>query len=322
MALDEMLRAGRYPNACTAARELEVCPRTVHRDLAFLRDSCGAPLVFDPRRNGFYYEDRDFALPLLRLTEGELVAFFLAERLMQQYRDSPFAKDLATAFAKLTAGLADEITVDLSHLAAAYSFRHQATTTGDATHFRRLVRAVRESRQLELDYWTASRDEACRRVVDPYHLVSIEGDWYLIGHCHLREEVRIFAPSRVRALRETGERFERPADFRVGDYLDGTFRVYRGQGQPFRVRLRFTAKAARYVREREWHPTQQLREQRDGGLILTIRVNHLFEVKRWVLSYGASCEVLEPEELRQQLQEETRQMQGQYGGKTSAKLPN
>src|SRR5262245_31584839 len=95
LALDRMLREGRYPNARAAATELEVTARTIHRDLVFLHDSWGAPLAFSHAQNGYYYRDPDYALPLLRLSKGELVTLFLAERLMQQYQDSPFARDLA-----------------------------------------------------------------------------------------------------------------------------------------------------------------------------------------------------------------------------------
>jgi predicted DNA-binding transcriptional regulator YafY len=123
-ALDQMIRSGRYPNAGAAARELEVHPRTIYRDLDFLRDSWGAPLAFCHRHNGFYYTDRDWALPLLRLTEGELVALFLAERLLQEYQGTPHAAALASVFRKLTAALPEEVTLDLGHLDAAYSFRH------------------------------------------------------------------------------------------------------------------------------------------------------------------------------------------------------
>jgi predicted DNA-binding transcriptional regulator YafY len=89
MALDRMIRSGAFPNARTAAEDLEVHSRTIHRDLDFLRDSWGAPLEFCPQRNGYFYRDADYALPLLRLSEGELVALFLAERAMQHYRDTP-----------------------------------------------------------------------------------------------------------------------------------------------------------------------------------------------------------------------------------------
>src|SRR5208282_4083201 len=259
-ALDEMLRAGTYPNARSAGRKLEVHPRTVHRDLEFLRDSLGAPLAFSHRRNGYYYTQADYALPVLRLTEGELVALFLAERLLQTYRGTPYAASLASIFRKLTAALPDEVTIDLGHLEDAYSFRHHAAHPGDARLFQQLAQAVRERRQLQLVYWTAYRDETCTRVVDPYHLASIAGDWFLVAYCHLREEVRMFVPARIRSLRETGGRFERPVDFHVGDYLDSSFGSMRGDGRPQRVRLRFSAAAARYVRLREWHPTQRIKE--------------------------------------------------------------
>lgn len=204
------------------------------------------------------------------------------------------------------------MTIDLAHLEQAYSFRGPNTNVGDPDHFRALARAVQEGRQLELVYWSASRDEVGRRVVDPYHLTSVLGDWYLVACCHLREEVRMFSPGRIRSLRETGERFERPAAFNIHAYLDHNFRAMRGEGPPQRVRLRFTAEVARYVRVKTWHPTQKVQERKDGSLVLTFEVNHLHEVKRWVLSYGAACEVLEPPELRVMVAEELQRALGQY----------
>ncbi len=306
VAVDRCIRAGGYPNTRTLAGELEVNRRTVLRDLEFLRDSLGAPLEYDARRHGYYYSLPDYALPLLRLSEGELVALFLAERLMQTYHGTPYAADLATTFRKLTAQLPDEVTVDLSHLGETVSFRSPQADAGAVRCFRQLMRAVREGRRLELLYWSALRDEECRRTVDPYHLTSVQGEWYLVAFCHLREEVRMFVPARIRSLRETGERFERPADFRIGDYLDASFRSMRGDAGPQRVRLRFTGEAARYVKLREWHPSQVIKERRDGSLELTLTVSHLLEVRRWVMGYGPECEVLEPAELREQVRDEFR----------------
>src|SRR5262249_25715349 len=148
VALDRMLRERRYPNSCTAAKELEVSSRTIYRDLDFLRDSLGAPLEFCRRHNGFYYRDATYTLPLVQLTEGELVALLLAERMLQEYRGTPYAADLARAFAKLTIALQDHVTIDPSHLAEAFSFRQPGSTAGDPALFRRLARAVQQGRQL------------------------------------------------------------------------------------------------------------------------------------------------------------------------------
>jgi predicted DNA-binding transcriptional regulator YafY len=188
-------------------------------------------------------------LPLLRLTEGELLALFLAERLLQQYRGTPYERDIATVFAKLTSQLPESVSVDLSHLDKAFSFRPAGVGAEDARRFRRMARAVREGRRLELVYWTASRDVECKRIVDPYHLTSVWGDWYQIAYCQLREEIRMFAPARMRSVRETGERFERPADFRIDEYLDGSPRAMRGEAQDVYVGYGHSLTGDRWYRD-------------------------------------------------------------------------
>lgn len=306
--IDEKLRARTWPNASTLARDLEVTPRTIHRDLEFLRDQRKAPIAFDAKKNGYFYTEPSFRLPYFSISEGECVALFLAERLLQQYRSTPFAEDMSRLFHKVAHLLTEPITINLQHLSEAIGFRQTVTDSGEARQFEALLRAIREGRQLEIVYWTASRNETCRRIVNPYHLASVDGDWYLIAYCHRREEVLMFAPPRIRELRETGEMFERPADFRINEYLDAGFRKVRGSGPAKTVRLRFAPHVARYVTEKRWHPTQKQRRHADGTLTLTIRVNHLLEVKRWVLSFGSDCEVLGPAELQAEIGAEIRRM--------------
>lgn len=136
------------------------------------------------------------------------------------------------------------------------------------------------------------------------------GDWYLVGYCQRRREVLLFRTDRIKEVKETGAGFERPADFDINKYSASSFRVFRGAGPPQQVRLRFSPEAARFVKERQWHPSQEIKEQTDGGIEMTLKVSHLFEVKRWVLSYGVECEVLEPEELRREVGLEVGRMMG------------
>ena len=158
-------------------------------------------------------------------------------------------------------------------------------------------------------YWTAGRDVTTSRVVDPYHLMLVEDGWYLIAHCHRRGEVLVFAAQRVRSARETGETFDRPASFQVEDYMAGSFRTVRGEGQ-YRVVLRFGPEAAGRIAERIWHPSQTSERTNDGGLLLRFEVSDLREVKRWVMFWGADCEVLWPEELKAIVVRECQSMLG------------
>ncbi|MEM8905798.1 MAG: WYL domain-containing protein [Actinomycetota bacterium] len=66
--------------------------------------------------------------------------------------------------------------------------------------------AVDERAQLRIDYYSASRDEATTRVVDPWSLRSVDGHWYLVGHCHRAEDRRVFRVDRIDHVEPTGER--------------------------------------------------------------------------------------------------------------------
>lgn len=298
-AFDRAVRAGEYPNAGTIARIFEVSRRTLQRDIEFLKDRLGAPLVFDEKRQGYAYSDPNFRLPTVPMSEGEMLALALAERVLRQYRGTPYAPDLARAFKKITDSLSDRITVDLGQLADSFTFRTIAPEPLDPGVFRDFAAAVRDRRRLVLRYWTASRDEETRREVDPYHLACVDGHWYFVAFCHLRGDVRMFSPSRVRSLETTGTTFDVPEGFRIDEYLSRSFGVLRGgEGETHGVRLRFTGEAARYVAERTWHPSQVLERTCDGVVVVGFELGHLREVERWALSWGADCEVLEPAELR------------------------
>ena len=87
--------------------------------------------------------------------------------------------------------------------------RHGCSPTF-AFRFRRLV-------ILPGRYWSASRNEQERRQFDPFDLALVKDGRYGLGHCHVRNDVRMFAIQRVLSLSPTGETFDRPADFLVAE---------------------------------------------------------------------------------------------------------
>ena len=311
-AIDHAVRAGHYPNATTLARQFEVSHlHCVQRDLTFLRDQLRAPLAFDPQRNGYHYNRPDYNLSFCRIAEGELIALFLAERVLHQCQGTSFEADLqASGLAKrLAAMLPDQVSVDLGSLADTLSVTPTAQIIQDAALFAVVAAATTARRQLQLDYWTASRNIDSQRVVDPIHLTLIDGSWFLIAWCHVRRGLRMFAVQRVRAARETGKTFDRPADFRIEDFLRGSFRAMRGDGEIcHHIVLRFSPKIAARVAERIWHRSQATEMCSDGSLLLRMELTDLREVLRWVLSWGGDCTVVEPKELRELVMQEVQSM--------------
>jgi proteasome accessory factor B len=309
MAIDQALRANDWPNATSLSKKLEVSTRTILRDIEFMREQLGAPIAFDPRRNGFCYTDPSFRLPYFLMTEGELVSLYLVERIIQQLRGTPFEADLRRAIGKLHTMLPENVSVRVDAIADMLSILPASQSYYDPECFCALTRAVVCRRRVEMVYWTASRNQTARRDFDPYDLALIDDGWYAVGYCHRRLDVRMFAIQRVRSVRETGKTFERPADFRLAEYLEGSFRAVRGEGD-HRVVLEFSPELAGRIRERSWHPSQTLVDRPDGRLILRFRVNDLRELKRWVMAWGAECRVVEPNELRESIVDELNRMLG------------
>jgi len=317
MVIDHELRRKSWPNACTLSRRLEVNARTVRRDIAYLRDQLRAPIEFDREQNGFFYTEPSYRLPYLQFTQSELVALGLAERMTGALRGTPFESDLRHAIAKLGDMLPSGVSTRLESLAGWLSVLPAVLSSYDASSFCALASAVAHRVRIEMVYWTASRNQTTERIVDPYDLALRDGDWYLIGFCHERGSVRIFAVQRVKAVRPTGETYDRPPGFRIDHYMHGSFRAIHGDGS-HHVALRFAPESAGRVAEKQWHASQVLEPQPDGSLIVRFHVTDLREIKRWILAWGAECEVLEPRELCELIVRELCQILQRQGVSTHA----
>ena len=302
LAIHQAIQSGGCPNATTLASQLEVCAKSIHRDLEFMRDRLELPIQYDGSRFGYCYTEPVKAFPTMQITEGELFALVVAERALQQYRGTSFERPLLSALRKMEQSLPDTISLSLADVEQTISFRTSSEPVLDLEVFDTLAKATTARRQLELTYRKPGHQQAEQRVVDPYHLANINGEWFLFAYDHLRHDLRTFVPSRIKAVRATGKTFERRRKFSLEERLRGSFGVLSGQGK-FDVVIRFHERVADYVREKKWHESQQLRELKGGGVELRLRLSSLAEIARWVLSWGGDAVVVRPAELAQSVRQ-------------------
>ncbi len=302
LQIHQALQSGGYPNATTLASQLEVCTKSIHRDLEFMRDRLELPIQYDGSRFGYFYTEPVKAFPTLQITEGELFALVVAERALQQYRGTSFEKPLLSALQKMEQSLPDTISLSLTDVEQTISFRTSAEPILDLEIFDALAKATTARRQLELTYRKPGQQQPEQRVVDPYHLANINGEWFLFAFDHLRKDLRTFVPARIKAIRPTGKTFERRQKFSLDKRLRGSFGVQSGQGE-FDVVIRFNERVADYIREKKWHDSQQLRALKGGGVELRLKLSSLAEIGRWVLSWGGDAVVVRPAELAQSVRQ-------------------
>jgi predicted DNA-binding transcriptional regulator YafY len=302
MRMHERLKAGRYPNCRKLADELEVSSKTVQRDIDFMRDRLGLPIAYDQLHFGFYYTEPVAHFPNIEISEGELIALYIGQKALAQYKGTSFEAPLSTAFRKITDGLRDTISMTWSDLDSAVSFRSAGKSAADVHLFEQLSHAMFKQLEVRFEYKKPDAARYEQRYVQPYHLGSVENLWYLFAFDLDRQDLRTFALPRIRNVRVSKTKFRRPVDFSIGKFLGDSFGVFRKPTKiKYTIRILFDSFAAARIEERQWHPSQKIKPMRNGSIELSLTLGNLEEIERWILSWGAHAQVLAPTELKERI---------------------
>lgn len=282
--------------------------RTIRRDLEAL--AVRFPLVSQQvnRRTRWRLMDGYRQVPPLALSPTELMALVFSRNLLKPLDGTEIKTSLDSALNKAAAVLPAE--------GAAYVQQMQgyfAVGLGPHNVYRQhrrtidqLTRAIAQNRTVQMRYYSASRDKTDRRDVDPYRLWYMAGALYLIAYCHTRRDVRMFAVDRIRSLAITNHPCQLPLGFDIEAYVRDALVVMRGT--PIEVALLFDRPTAAWARDRQWHPSQQLHDHKDGRLTMTLRVADSRELVGWILNFGSGVRVLQPASLREKVREEARKI--------------
>jgi len=114
--------------------------------------------------------------------------------------------------------------------------------------------------------------------------------------------IRMLAVERIQAIELTNDSFVYPDDFDPEAALSSAFDII--YDDPIEAKIWFSAAQARYIKERQWAKEQKIKEQKDGSIILEMKTSGFWDVKKWVLSFGAEAKVLKPEKLKKTVIEE------------------
>ncbi len=295
--IDRKIREGSYPNARSLAEEYEgVSPRTIKRDIEWLRDFHQAPIEYSHGRQGYYYSEDDFTLPALRISESELFSIAIADQALAQYRNTPVYERLRSVFDRITELLPEKVTVEAQWLYSRFSIFEEPRALIEEAVWKDAMEGLRESRCIQYNYTAPGYSESVDRTLQPYHAVCHKGQWYLIGYEEVKEEIRIFAFSRMSNVRVTERTFSIPEDFSIDDFVDRNLGVFARQ-QSYRILLRIAPEVSTFFTEKIWHRKQRLKKNPDRSLELSFPTNQLEEVMYWVLSWGEHVVAIEPKEL-------------------------
>ncbi|MEO5952149.1 MAG: YafY family protein [Chloroflexia bacterium] len=302
------LQARRKQRAEDLASTFEVSKRTIYRDVEALCEM-GVPVVSVPGQG--YSLVAGYFLPPLRFTTDEAIMLVLGSDFMADNFDAEYRLAAQSAGRKIVAALPDELKAEVKSLEETIRFIVIDTPVQVERNLwlQPIRRAILSRRTLSFEYHRRhisedATDVQMERQADPYGLVNFDGAWYISAYCHLRHGIRHFRLDRMTNLRVLDATFKRPDNYSIVQKDDTSRRV--------RVRALFSPDVQSWVQESPSFYTVS-QEETPEGLLVTLMARHERDVLQWLLGWGKSVRVLEPQSLIDMLAEEAEAILSKYG---------
>lgn len=311
-----LMAQGRPVSALEIKREVEgysdmnddAFARRFYADRAEL-ESLGIELGVEKPGEGFFEAElyslppENFYLDPIKFSDDELAALSTALSLLSE-GEFAYAEPLRLALQQVAWGHPNPLK-EGERAPVEMAMTASAGGRELSQRLSKIETAISRRKTIEFTYYTMERDETTKRKVDPYHLVFRSGQFYLIGHAHERDAVRVFRLSRIQGKVGYGSKaehdFSPPENFDRRDYgqrADWQLGEIRGSAQIF-VRDRIA-----WLIERDFGEFGTLRaaKKSDGapgkGSVFETDYASPRELIAWVLRWRQNAQVLGPEELR------------------------
>ena len=298
--LHKILGASRYPvSRQRLEEELECSRATVKRIIEAMRLYLNAPIRYDRKLNGYYYDRREagmYELPGVWFNASELHALLTVQQLLADVQAGLFEKQLAPLQEKI-GQLLEVQHAGSNELGRRVRILHVAARPAGKA-FQPVAGATARRRRLELRYYNRGSDEEREREVSPQRLVFYRDNWYLDAWCHLREALRTFALDAVRSVRVLETRALEVPQAQLDQHYSSAYGIFSGKAD-YVALLRFSATRARWVSLEQWHPDQEGRWSADGCYELSVPYHDPRELVMDILRHGAEVEVIGPPALRE-----------------------
>ncbi|MBN8191905.1 YafY family transcriptional regulator [Bacillus sp. NTK074B] len=217
LAILWMLRSGEKVTAQQMSEKLELNIRTVYRYIDTISTS-GVPIVSEPGHNGGYSLLNHFI---------EAPLFFDIEEQTSLFHAAVFAEEagyyggeaLDRAISKLSnhSNQEQETKVNL-HVTRLEVISRSSSHSMDP-FLKELEQAVADGYSVSIHYQKGGEKPLHERLVDPYRMIYWNQKWYVIGFCHLRNDIRSFRVDRIESLTLTENTFNQPEDFSARDFF-------------------------------------------------------------------------------------------------------
>jgi proteasome accessory factor B len=282
---------------------------------------------------GYIVEKRDFYLPYLKLVSGQPkppsqhraparvgeleikqedapVALEALRRVMD-VPGFPLKREAKSAFRKLAFDLDPEAFSDASPVLVF------DTTEGQLTNnLKKLSDALLARKRVSFHYRGMYRGQDTEREVNGYALLFQSGHWYLIGHDATRNDIRVFRAGRMSDVVPNTRKpntadYSIPRDFSVAAYVGRQAWELGDDEEAIEAKVRFRFPLTLWAERNGFG--EVVEQHNDGSQIRVFVIQQVLPFARWLLSLQTDVEVIEPDELRAEVEQMARKVGAAHG---------
>jgi predicted DNA-binding transcriptional regulator YafY len=254
----------------------------------------------------------NLSIPDVRFTFAEIIALFLLKSQGASFKGTDLEKNILTAFQKLSLYLPDDAVSRLQKIQTLFvsAAKFAKDYTGKQTIIDQLTSATLKQTTCLVTYHAFYDDTVKHFKIDPLHFFEKDGGLYVLVRTPSFDSIRMLAVERIQQIETTDTQFDYPDDFDPETQLIKAFDLV--MDDPVEAKIWFSKDQARYIKERHWSNTQKITDNPDGSIILEMTTSGVWDVKKWVLSFGAHAMVLAPDVLKNDIMAELITAREQY----------
>lgn len=274
-----------------------ICDSTIEKDMFAMKMEHDAPIKYSKREKGYYYENPDFTMNDIPLTENDMEAISFAAKTLMQFKNVELFRQFGSAIDKIV----DHVAVSQDEDAQEFIQFETAVADGGNEFLPPILEAIKMKRFVTFDYASFVSGELKPRKVLPLLLKQYRNRWYLISFDDDKQDYITYALDRIEDFNVSKETASQPVDFDPDNYFKHAVGITSGNAQPETVLLRVGTVAAKYLDSLPIHPSQKVKEVNDDHFVFHLTVSITEELIREILSYGGEVLVMQPESLRKEI---------------------
>jgi len=288
-----------------------ICDSTVEKDLFAMRMEHDAPIKYSKQERGYYYEDKDYSIDDVPLTERDVEAIKVAANLLSQFKNTELFNQFEFAIDKIL----DRVNISKNVQDKAIEEYVQFETVkkvGGSEFLEPLLSAIKGKKKVQFEHKGFASSSAKTRRVHPYLLKEYRNRWYLIGKSELKDMVITFGLDRISNLTVLSEVYERDASFSPDRFFKYSIGITSNYEQPKKIVLEVSELLSKYILSQPLHDSQVYLGEEKEKHSFEYFLLPTYELKMQILGFGKDIKVIEPKELQDEIVEITKSVTNLY----------